>query len=65
MPRPNLAVQRLPRYLTQDEVRLFFKVVSGPRDRALFALLYLYGLRVAEVALLTRGDIDLSRARIL
>jgi len=30
----------LPRYLTQDEVTRFFAVISSPRDRALFALIY-------------------------
>lgn len=64
MPRVDPINQRLPRYLTQEEVRSFFRVISRPRDRALFALIYLYGLRVAEVALHTRGDIDLDRARI-
>jgi site-specific recombinase XerC len=29
------------------------------RDRALCLLLYKYGLRASEVALLTRGDVDL------
>ena len=57
--------QPLPRYLTQDEVRRFLAAVAGPRDRALFALVYLYGLRVGEVALVRRGDVDLDRARIV
>ena len=61
MPLP----QPLPRYLTQDKVRRFLAAVAGPRDRALFALVYLYGLRVGEVALLRRGDVDLDRARIV
>jgi len=65
MPRLDLITQRLPRYLTQDEVRAFFGVMSAPRDRALFTIIYLYGLRVAEVGLLTRGDIDLDRSRIV
>lgn len=57
--------QPLPRYLTQEEVRRFLAAAAGPRDRALFALVYLYGLRVGEVALLRRGDVDLDRARIV
>jgi len=40
-------------------------VIEGSRDRALFALIYFYGLRVGEVALLTRGDVDLIRSRIV
>ena len=56
---------RLPRYLTQLEVRAFFRAIANPRDRALFALVYHYGLRVGEVALLQRGDVDLERGRIV
>lgn len=56
---------RLPRYLTQPETQAFFSAISSPRDRTLFALIYLHGLRVGEVALLTRADIDLGRGRIL
>ncbi len=59
------AGQRLPRYLTQDELRRFLAVIADPRDRLLFALVYQHGLRVGEVALLTRGDVDLERGRIL
>lgn len=57
--------QRLPRYLTQDDTRAFFAVIANRRDRALFTLVYLYGLRVSEVGLLTRGDVDLDRGRIV
>ncbi|HMB67497.1 MAG TPA: tyrosine-type recombinase/integrase [Candidatus Bathyarchaeia archaeon] len=57
--------QEPPRYLTQDEVQRLFGVISSARDRALFALIYLYGLRVGEVALLSRDDLDLVRGRII
>lgn len=40
-------------------------MISDPRDRALFSLIYFYGLRVGEVALLTWGDVDLVRGRIV
>ena len=40
-------------------------MISSARDRALFALIYLYGLRVGEVALLSRDDLDLVRGRII
>jgi integrase len=56
---------RLPRYLTQLEVRAFFRGIRDRRDRALFSLIYHYALRVAEVALLTREDVDLERGRIV
>ncbi len=61
-PHPH---QQLPRYLTQDEARRFFDAASDPRDRALFTLMYLHGLRVGEVLLLRRGDVDLERGRLL
>jgi site-specific recombinase XerD len=65
MPTLTGSVQRLPRYLTQHELAAFFEKISDLRDRALFALVYHYGLRVSEVGLLTRGDIDLTRGRIV
>ncbi|MCC6348305.1 MAG: tyrosine-type recombinase/integrase [Candidatus Eisenbacteria bacterium] len=61
-PHPH---QQLPRYLTQEEARRFFAAASDPRDRTLFALMYLHGLRVGEVLLLRRGDVDLDRGRLL
>lgn len=54
----------LPKYLTQDELQRFFKVITSPRDRALFALIYHYGLRVDEAAALTIDDLDLKNHRI-
>lgn len=65
MPRLLGAGQRLPRYLTQIELRAFFRAIPSLRDRALFALVYHYGLRVGEVALLRCEDIDLARGRIV
>lgn len=57
--------QQLPKYLTQEEVRRLFRAIEEPRDRLIFLIVYLYGLRVGEVALLERGDIDLGRSRII
>jgi integrase len=54
----------LPKYLTQGELQRFFKVITAPRDRALFALISHYGLRVDEAAALTVEDIDLKNHRI-
>ncbi len=58
------AMTTLPKYLTQDELQRYFKVITSPRDRALFALIYHYGLRVDEAAALTVEDIDLKNHRI-
>jgi integrase len=54
----------LPSYLTQQQVRQLFASISTLRDRALFAVAYAYGLRVGEVVLLDRNNIDLERGRI-
>jgi integrase len=54
----------LPKYLTQDELQRFFKAITSPRDRALFALIYHYGLRVDEATALTVEDIDVKNHRI-
>lgn len=56
--------QPLPRYLSQPEVAAFFSVIPDLHDRTLFGLMYFYGLRVSEVSLLVRRDVDLTRARI-
>ena len=57
--------QRLPRYLSQSETLQFFAVIASTRDRALFSLIYHHGLRVGEVALFSRSDVDLDRGRVL
>ncbi|SRR5712692_700968 len=54
----------LPRYLTQEEVKRLFSVISSPRDRALLALIYHYGLRVEEATLLTLESVDLKNLHI-
>ncbi len=57
---PPFQKASLPRYLTQEEVKRLFSVISSPRDRALFALIYHYGLRVEEATLLTLEDMNLK-----
>jgi integrase/recombinase XerD len=53
-----------PKYLTQDELTRFFAVIDSPRDRALFSLIYHYGLRVGEALLLTVDDVRFQTHRI-
>lgn len=52
------------RYLTQEQTAQFFSVVTDLRDRALFATIYHYGLRVSEAALLHLKDVDIDQGRI-
>jgi integrase/recombinase XerD len=51
-------------FLTQDEVRRLFAVITSTRDRALFQLAYHHGLRASEVSLLQRDDIHEKQGRI-
>jgi integrase len=51
-------------FLTQDEVRRLFAVITGKRDRALFQLAYHHGLRASEVSLLQRDDMHTKQGRI-
>jgi len=59
-----IAKPGLPSYVTQQQVRQLFATILKPRDRALFSLAYAYGLRVGEIVLLDRDDLDLERCRI-
>lgn len=38
--------------------------MEDPRDKAIFGLIYLYGLRVSEATILKLEDVDLKRKRI-
>ncbi|MBA4406574.1 hypothetical protein C0389_04810 [bacterium] len=55
---------QLPKYLTQDELKRFFDVIPSPRDKALFALIYHYGLRVEEATMIALDNLDLKNHRI-
>lgn len=57
-------IKELPKYLTQEEVKKFFSTIKDKRDRALFATVYRYGLRVSEVTLISPRDISWERNRI-
>ena len=58
------AQQKLPKYLTQEELQALFSGIKDKRDRVLFDLIYKYGLRVKEATLLRIADIDLKRGKI-
>jgi integrase/recombinase XerD len=53
-----------PKYLTQDELKHFFEAIESPRDKALFGLIYHYGLRVNEALMLTISDVNFKTHRI-
>jgi integrase/recombinase XerD len=57
-------MRTLPKYLTQDELKRFFAGVESPRDRALFGLIYHYGLRVGKALMLTVDDVNFTNYRI-
>ena len=52
------------KYLTREQTQRFFSGITDPRDRALFATIYHYGLRVSEATLLQLADLDLVHGRI-
>ena len=52
------------KYLTQDEVRRLLTKIDSRRDKALFKMMYDFGLRISEVGKLTIRDIDFERGRI-
>jgi len=58
LPRP------LPRYVKEEDLKRFFKVITKHRDRAMFMLMLRCGLRVEEVVSLSISAVDLSRRKI-
>jgi len=60
------AGQKLPRFLTQEQVELLTEAPDtatpeGVRDRAMIELLYATGLRVSELVGLTTSSVDIDR----
>ena len=54
----------VPKYLLKEEIERFFACITEPRDKALFGLIYFYGLRVSEAALLRTESVDFKRRKI-
>lgn len=52
------------KFLTQVQTAQFFSAIIDPRDRALFAAIYHYGMRVSESTLLRLDSINLEQKRI-
>jgi len=55
----------LPRHLKDEQVEMFFQVVRGHRDRAMFMLMLRCGLRVEEVAHLSLSVLDFKHRKVL
>lgn len=53
--------RRLPRYLTQDELRKLVRTARNYREFALMTLFCTTGLRLNEVRMLNYGDINFAR----
>ncbi|MBM3210769.1 phage integrase family protein [Candidatus Poribacteria bacterium] len=53
------------KYLSKQELERLFLYIKDSRDKALFGLVYLYGLRVSELVLLKLEDVDFEKGRIL
>ena len=51
-------------FLTQPELRAFFRVITHKRDWALFLVAYRHGLRASEVGLLRVEDLNFEQQRI-
>lgn len=58
-------IPRVPRYLTEQQIRRVFDAARTPRERAILELLYGAGLRRGELASLRIEDIDFASRRIL
>jgi site-specific recombinase XerD len=52
------------KYLSKEQVEKVFARITSKRDRAMFALMYLYGLRCTEAARLTFQDLRLEDRRL-
>jgi site-specific recombinase XerD len=54
--------QRLPRPVQEGDLKQFFAVITGTRDRAMFLLMLRCGLRIGEVAVLRLADLYLDES---
>jgi len=53
------------KYLSKEDIERLFSCIKNPRDKALFGLTYLYGLRISETLSLKLSHVDLENKRIL
>lgn len=50
--------------MTQEETEKFFSKIRSKRDKALFVMIYRYGLRVSESTLINLTELDLNRNKV-
>lgn len=62
---PKLRANRLPCFLTKDEVRLMLERTSSLKHRCVLLLLYGLGMRLSEVLNLKLNDFDTRERRLL
>lgn len=65
-PRGKRKQQKVPEYLTEDEIKRLFAIIpkAAVRERAIFALLYYRGLRASEIGLFRLEDYRPTTGRI-
>jgi type 1 fimbriae regulatory protein FimB len=52
------------KYLTPQQVEKLISKINSPRDKAMFSLMYLYGLRISEATRITLDDLRLKDDRL-
>jgi type 1 fimbriae regulatory protein FimB len=62
--RPHTWSATTIQFLTQPELRAFFRVITRKRDRALFLIAYRHGWRASEVGLLHVDDLNFAQQRL-
>jgi site-specific recombinase XerD len=62
--RARSRIKKLPRVLTQTQVRKLLKFAKTPRDRALIEVCYSTGCRVSELANLRVEQIDFGKRKV-
>lgn len=52
------------KYLSQDELKRLFSVITSKRDKAIFLIAYRHGLRASEIGMIRVDDVNFQTARI-
>lgn len=57
--------RRLPRILSNDEIKVILSMIANPRQRLMISMLYASGLRISEVVRLKVSDVDLDNLKLM